>query len=478
MKKTALGFIACGFVSLAILTGFEPGEPPARAKKKFNVLFIAVDDLNNDLGCYGNNFVKSPHIDRLAKRGIKFDRAYTQYPLCSPSRSSLLTGYRPDQTGIYELQTHFRKNLPDVVTLPQLFKNNAYFSARIGKIFHYGVPGQIGTDGLDDPISWQQVINPKGRDKTEESKIKNLTPNRPLGSALAYYEADGTDDEQTDGLIANEAVRLLEQKKDEPFFLAVGFFRPHTPYVAPKKYFDLYPLDKIPLPREEENDLDDVPDAALFTKPPHWGLGEAQRREAQRAYYATISFMDAQVGKLLDALDRLKLSENTIIVLWSDHGYNVGQHGQWMKQSLFENSARVPLLISVPGGLRGKASGRTVELVDLYPTLAELCGLSAPTDLAGKSLTPLLKNPDAAWARPAYSQVLRNKIFGRSVRTERWRYTEWDEGKAGVELYDHQTDPDEFTNLSAKPEHSGTAKELAALLQKGTVRIVGNVKPE
>lgn len=450
----------------------------AQSNKKYNVLFIAVDDLNNDLGCYGNSFVKSPNIDRLASRGVKFDRAYTQFPLCSPSRSSLLTGYRPDQTGIYELQTHFRKNLPDVVTLPQQFKNNGYFSARIGKIFHYGVPGQIGTDGLDDPISWQQVINPKGRDKVEESLIKNLTPTRPLGSALAYYEAEGTDDEQTDGLIASEAVKLLEQKKNEPFFLAVGFFRPHTPYVAPKKYFDLYPLDKIPLPKEKAGDLDDVPDAALFTKPPHWGLGEGERRQAQRAYYATISFMDAQVGKLLDALDRLKLADNTIVVLWSDHGYNVGQHGQWMKQSLFENSARVPLLISVPGGQRGKVSGRTVELVDLYPTLAELCKLPAPADLAGKSLVPLLRNPAAAWDKPAYSQVRRNQIFGRSVRTERWRYTEWDEGKAGVELYDHQTDPDEFTNLSGDATHRETVQTLAALLRKGTVLPVSKAKSE
>lgn len=450
-----------------LLTSLKPVEPPTKAKKKYNVLFIAVDDLNNDLGCYGNPVVKSPHIDRLARRGIQFNRAYTQFPLCSPSRSSLLTGYRPDQTRIYELQTHFRKNLPDVVTLPQLFKNNAYFSARIGKIFHYGVPGQIGTDGLDDPISWHQVINPKGRDKVEESKVKNLTPDRPLGSALAWYAADGTDDEQTDGLIANEAVRLLEEKKDEPFFLAVGFFRPHCPYVAPKKYYDLYPLDQIPLPKEKAGDLDDVPEAALFTKPAHWGLGEAERREAQRAYYASISFMDAQVGKLLDALDRLKLTDNTVVVLWSDHGYNVGQHGQWMKQSLFENSARVPLLISVPGGLRGKTSGRTVELVDLYPTLAELCGLPAPTDLAGKSLVPLLKNPNAGWTKPAYSQVRRNTIFGRSVRTERWRYTEWDEGKAGAELYDHQVDPAEFTNLAQQADYKDRVKELAALLHKG-----------
>jgi iduronate 2-sulfatase len=436
------------------------------AAPKYNVLFIAIDDLNNDLGCYGNTFVKTPNIDRLAKRGVKFNRAYTQFPLCSPSRSSLLTGMRPDVTKIYELQTHFRKNLPDVVTLPQLFKNNKYYSARVGKIFHYGVPGQIGTDGLDDPISWDHKVNPKGRDKTEESLIKNLTPDRGLGSALSWRASEGTDDEQTDGMIANEAIKILTEKKANPFFLAVGFFRPHTPYVAPKKYFDLYPVDKVPLPKEIANDLDDVPEAALFTKPSHWGLSVDERKEALRGYYATISFMDAQVGKVLDALDKLKLTDKTIIVLWSDHGYNVGQHGQWMKQSLFENSARVPLIVSVPGGTKGKSSGRTVELLDIYPTLAELCGLSPAHKLQGTSLVPLLKDPNSIWEKAAYTQVRRGQIFGRSVRTERFRYTEWDEGKAGVELYDHQKDPDEFTNLAKDTNFMITVGEMATLLKK------------
>lgn len=465
-KQTISALMAFSLTVFLIMPIDESYAQKSAEKKKYNVLFIAVDDLNTDLGCYGNTFVKSPNFDRLAKIGVRFDRAYNQFPLCSPSRSSLLTGQRPDVTGIYELKTHFRETLPNIVTLPQLFKNNNYYTARIGKIYHYGVPGQIGTDGLDDPISWNHKINPKGRDKTEEPEVKNLTPARPLGSALAWRATEGTDDEQTDGISANEAIKILEQKKDEPFFLAVGFYRPHSPYVAPKKYFDLYPVDKVPLPKEIANDLDDIPDAALFTKPPHWGLSEADRREALRAYYATISFMDAQVGKLLDAVERLKLSDNTIIVLWSDHGYNVGQHGQWMKQSLFENSARVPLIISVPGVTKGKSSGRTVELLDIYPTLAELTGLDPHQKLQGQSLVPLLKKPDAPWNKPAYTQVRRNAIMGRSVRTERFRYTEWDGGKAGVELYDHQNDTYEFTNLSEKAEYKKTVTELAALLHK------------
>ena len=461
--KSILTFI----VLLLLSTTKLYAQQKTSSKKKYNVLFIAADDLNNDLGCYGNTFVKSPNIDRLAKRGILFDRAYTQFPLCSPSRSSLLTGQRPDVTGIYELQTHFRKNLPDIVTLPQLFKNNQYHSVRVGKIFHYGVPGQIGTDGLDDPVSWDHKVNPKGRDKAEEGNVINLTPKRPLGSALAYLATEGEDDEQTDGMTTNEAIRILEEKKDEPFFLAVGYFRPHSPYVAPKKYFDLYDPDKIPLPKEIANDLDDVPDAALFTRPSHWGLSEQERRQAQRAYYATISFMDSQIGKLLDALDKLKLADNTIIVFWSDHGYNVGQHGQWMKQSLFENAARVPLIISVPGGKKGKVSGRTVELLDIYPTLAELCGLDPKQKLQGRSLTALLQNPSAKWDKPAYSQVKRETFMGRSVRTVRYRYTEWDNGKAGIELYDHQKDPNEITNIvKSDPDHP-VVKELASLLRKG-----------
>lgn len=459
--------LVCSISGFHIHKSYAAEGQNGNAKKKLNVLFIAVDDLNTDIGCYGNKYVKTPNIDRLAKRGVKFDRAYTQFPLCSPSRSSLLTGQRPDVTKIYELQTYFRKTLPDVVTLPQLFKNNNYYSARVGKIYHYGVPGQIGTDGLDDPISWDHKVNPKGRDKTEESLVKNLTPDRGLGSALAWHASEGTDEEQTDGMVATEAIKLLKEKKNEPFFLAVGFYRPHSPYVAPKKYFDQYPLATIPLPKEVENDLDDIPEAALFTKPPHWGLSIAERKEALRAYYATITFMDAQVGRVLDELDRLKLTDKTVIVLWSDHGYNVGQHGQWMKQSLFENSAHVPLIISVPGGTKGQSSGRTVELLDIYPTLAELCGLTPTQKLAGKSLTTLLRNPDGIWDKAAYTQVRRNQIFGRSVRTERFRYTEWDGGKAGVELYDHQKDPNEFTNLAKEATYIITVSEMSMLLQKG-----------
>lgn len=444
-------------------------------KKKYNILFIASDDLNNDMECYGNRLVKTPNLNRLAARATRFDRAYNQYPLCNPSRASLLTGHRPDVTGVYNLVTNFRENLPEVTTLPQLFMNNGYFSARVGKIYHYGVPGEIGKNGLDDSVSWNKRINPIGRDKAEENKVTVLTPGRGVGASLTYLIADGEDEEQTDGIGANEAIRIMEEKKGQPFFLAVGFYRPHCPYIAPKKYFDLYPIEKISLPKQSSTDWNDKPEAAKWVNPLNYGLDESKLREALRAYYASISFMDAQVGRLLDALDRLKLTNHTIVVFWSDHGYNVGHHGQWMKQSLFEPSARNPLIIAVPGMTTGKSSGRTVELLDIYPTLAELCGLKADNKLEGKSLVPLLKKPDAQWDRPAYTQVARvlnqqqpnqRRIMGRSVRTERWRYTEWDEGKEGVELYDYQTDPGEFTNLAKNDKYKGTITTLSALLRK------------
>ncbi|MEX2232480.1 MAG: sulfatase [Cyclobacteriaceae bacterium] len=434
-----------------------------------NILFIASDDLNNRLSSYGHPLVKTPNLDRLAKRGIQFDNAYNQYPLCSPSRVSLLTGLRPDTTQVFDLQTLFRDKIPTVTTLPEFFKNNGYFSARVGKIFHFGVPGQIGTNGQDDPQSWNQVINPSGRDKKEEDKLTNYTPNRGLGSSLSWLEAEGTDEEQTDGMVAQQAIRLMRENKDKPFFIAAGFYRPHCPYIAPKKYFDLYPVEKITLPVEPPDHIKNIPKPAFFTDPLYWGLNEQQRKEVIRAYYASVSFMDAQVGKLLNAVDALGLADNTIIVFWSDHGYNLTEHGQWKKQSLFEEVARVPLFIAAPNAKgNGKVSKRVVELIDLYPTLAKLCGMEPPSYLAGADLTPLLNNPKAKWGRPAYTQVLRYRenIMGRSVRTERWRYTEWSQGDSGAELYDHKKDPHEYNNLAEHPDFANVREELSKLLNR------------
>jgi uncharacterized sulfatase len=477
----AIRFLLLGAALLMVPISSQAEEKP----RKFNVLYLVSDDLNNSLGCYGHPQVRSPRIDELAKRGVRFDRAYCQFPLCNPSRSSFLTGLRPDQTGVLDNAFVFRKKIPDVVTLPQLFQKNGYFVARVGKLYHYGVPNQIGTDGLDDPPSWQKVINPKGRDKDDEDKIFSIDGKKSFGGTLSWLSADGTDAEQTDGKIAEAAIGLLEQNKDKPFFLAVGFFRPHTPYVAPHKYFETYPADKVPLAKMPVDDRKDIPDPALPVKNPNYGLDEKTQREAVQAYFASISFMDQQVGQVLDALDRLKLRESTIVVFHSDHGYHLGEHGLWQKQSLFEESARVPLIISVPGmKAAGQASPSVAELVDVYPTLADLCGLERSENLAGKSLWPLLVSPMTPSSKVAVTQVQRGggqaakgktppaAFKGYSVRNERYRYTEWDGGKRGAELYDHETDPQEITNLADKPEMAEVVKEMKGKLAE----VLANLK--
>jgi iduronate 2-sulfatase len=443
------------------------GQQPAARRP--NVLLIMADDLSNDLGTYGNRVVKTPNLDRLAARGVRFDRAYNQYPLCNPSRASLLSGLRPDTIRVYDLTTELRKVRPGVVTLPQLFQQNGYLAARVGKIYHYGNPGDIGTSGLDDAPSWNQVVNPRGVDKDEEPLLTNYTPARGLGSALAFYASPAVDEEHTDGKVATETIALLEKNRDRPFFIGAGFYRPHCPFIAPRKYFDLYPLDRIAARPFSPEQMTQVPDAALFTRPANWNLTVDQQRETIRAYYASISFLDAQVGRVLDALDRLRLGEHTVVVFMSDHGYNLGEHGQWMKQLLFEPSARAPVIFAGPGVSKGGASSRTVEFIDFYPTLADLAGLAAPSSIEGRSLRPLLRNPKAEWNRPALTQVQRgtgqNAFMGYSIRNERWRYTEWDDGKKGVELYDETTDPAETRNLTADPKHRTIAENMQKLLR-------------
>jgi iduronate 2-sulfatase len=461
---------------LALLAGacLPAGRGHAGAPRRMNVLYITADDLNNRLGCYGDPVVQSPNIDRLAGRGVRFDRAYCQYPLCNPSRASFLTGLTPDHTRVYENATQFRKNVPDAVSMPQTFQKHGYYVARIGKLYHYGVPGQIGTDGLDDPPSWQKVVNPRGRDRAEESKIFSLVPGQ-FGGTLSWLAAEGTDEEQTDGIGAAEAIKLLQENGHKPFFLAVGFYRPHTPFVAPKKYFDMYPVDRIRLPEVPADERDGAPAPAFGSAKPEQGrMTDAQRREAIQAYFASTTFMDAQVGKVVNALERLKLADNTLVVFHSDHGYHLGEHGLWQKMSLFEESARVPLVIYDPRSRgRGRVSRRTVELVDLHRTLADLCGLNAPSNLDGESLSPLMQDPQAKWNHPAFTQVRRGggqgamPFMGRSVRTERWRYTEWADGERGAQLYDHKEDPHERRNLAADPSHAETVAEMRKLLRGG-----------
>ncbi len=453
---------------------------PANGKRP-NVLFIAVDDMNNDLGLYGNKTVQSPALDKFASEAMAFSHAYCQYPLCSPSRSSLLTGLRPDSTHVFELHYHFRQDLPYVITLPEMFRLNGYYVARVGKMFHYGNPGDIGTNGLDDKISWTERYNPAGIDRTAlEIDVINYTPKRGLGSAMAYYDdPDGTDDQHTDGKVADRAIELMAKhgKDKEPFFIGVGFYKPHCPWITPKKYFDLYKDKKIEVPRVNEKTKASYPAPALAsTRPwPDFGVTHRQAVQSKLAYYADISFVDAQIGRVLHALDSLGLKKNTIVVFWSDHGYQLGEHGLWFKRSLFEESVKCPLIIAFPGmKTAGQVCDKPVELVDIFPTLARLTGLKLPDNIQGFSLKPLLENPDnPQWDHPAYSQVYRfGKIPGYSIRTEKWRYTEWDFGKKGTELYDEQKDPEELHNLAADPQYAEVVRKLKSLLHQMHPRFV------
>jgi iduronate 2-sulfatase len=469
IARATLAWLVIALSGAAASTSAQT-PPPGTTPQRVNVLLIMADDLNDDIGTFGHPLVKTPNLDRLAARGVKFTRAYNQFPLCSPSRVSFLTGLRPDTTRVHDLQTDFRTVLPDVVTLPQMFKRSGYVSARVGKIYHYGNPGQIGTPGLDDPASWDHTVNPRGIDKDEEPLLVNYTPNRPgFGSTLAYYASPAPDEAHTDGKVATETIALLEKHRDRPFFLAAGFYRPHCPYIAPQKYFDMYPLDDVPAPPNTPRAAN-VPAPAWFTNPPFWGLDERQQREIIRAYYASISFLDANVGRLLDALDRLNLTDRTTVVFVSDHGYHLGDRGQWMKQTVFERCARAPLIIAGAGvAAQGSTSARVVEFLDVYPTLARLARVQAPPGLHGRSLMPLLADPRAAWDHPAISQVRRGPVgstfMGYSIRTERWRYTEWERGAKGVELYDAAVDPDELRNLADDPAQGVVMTELRRRLR-------------
>jgi iduronate 2-sulfatase len=472
------------FVLALIVFATIAGVVRAEAPGRMNVLLIVSDDLtNNSLGTYGGPR-ETPNIDALARRGVRFDRAYCQFPLCNPSRASFLTGLRPDSLRVYENATQFRKNVPDAQSLPQTFRKAGYTVARVGKLYHYGVPGQIGTEGLDDPSSWERTVNPRGRDKDDEDKIFTLTPDTKgparFGATLSWLAAEGTDEDQTDGKIALEVAKLLRQYADRPFFLGCGFFRPHTPYVAPKNYFHRHPLDAIALPSVPADHRKSAPPPAFgSSKKEQVVMSDDLRRQAIQAYRASTSFMDAQVGVVLKTLDELELADKTIVVFISDHGYHLGEHGLWQKMSLFENSSRVPLIIHDPRRPGdGRYCARTVELVDLHATLADLCGLDSPkTD--GTSLRPLLDDPSRVWDRPAFTQVSRGTptstgettkrdspwFMGRSVRTERYRYTEWDGGRKGAQLYDYKADPGELKNLVDDPALASVRDRLSALVR-------------
>lgn len=441
-------FLVCIFLS-ALVDSTHAATPP----KKLNVLLIAVDDLRDTLGCYGNTAVKTPNIDRLAARAVRFDRAYAQYSVCNPSRSSFLSGLRPDQTGVTDNRTPLRDRLPDVITLPQLLKEDGRHAAAFGKIFHLGGgrDAALRAKWMDLPRSWHTAqsfeATPLGRQKLAGRDLTGGKLNWCHWGAM-----DGVDDDQPDGQIAHAVCAEIEKLGDRPWVIGAGFMKPHDPFVAPKKYFDLYPEGSLALHRPPAGQTPAPPLAVGFGE-----LGSAfgqftdrERTEFLRAYYACTSYMDAQVGRVLATLDRLQLWENTVVIFLGDHGYHLGERAWWNKNTLFERSCRAPLLIAAPDMKPGVARG-LVEFVDLYPTVADLCGLTPPPNLAGQSLRALLRDPASPGKPAAFTLVTRGKARGDSIRTDRWRFTLWSDG--AVELYDHATDPEEDRNVaSSQPD--------------------------
>jgi iduronate 2-sulfatase len=440
-----------------------------------NVLFIASDDLRMNLGCYGDPVAQTPNLDRLARRGLLFERAYCQQALCNPSRSSLLTGLRPDTLRLWNLPTHFRDIHPDVVTLPQHFKQQGYFTQNVGKIFH-----NWRTTIQGDPVSWSvPAVLHFATHASDVAVIDGGTPPPNLATVRGAEARDVPDEAYFDGRVAAAAVHALRElsRRPEPFFLGVGFWKPHTPFNPPKRYWDLYRREDIP-PLRQPSPPRDVPRIALH------GAGEglagrpADAQELRHGYYAATSYMDAQLGKVLDELDRLGLADHTVIVFWSDHGFHLGEHGLWGKTSNFELDARVPLLIAVPGQTRpGSRSPALVELLDLYPTLVDVCGLPARPGLEGRSLRPLFARPEAVFKDAAFTQHPRppqttvpGEAMGYSLREERYRYTEWRAwatgAMLGVELYDHQADDAETVNLAADAQLADVRSRLAHRLAR------------
>lgn len=474
---------------LLLVSGF--GMPlSTSAEEPLNVLFIAVDDLRPELGCYGAAHIKTPHIDRLAASGMLFERAYCQVAVCNPSRSSVLSGTRPDTTGVLDNQHFMRPNMPDVISLPQHFKNHDYTSVSLGKIFHHSdrEPG-------DDPKSWSEPAwyhgEPYRHWFTKDSldyvkRLKSLPKDKQpkLIRAAPFEAADESDDLYPDGQTAVKTIETLKRLKADgkPFFLGVGFVKPHLPFTCPQKYWDLYPESSIQLAANAQRPKD-APEPAFHnnyelrsygTVPENGKVTDEMALKLIHGYRACVSFMDAQLGRVLDELDRRGLRKNTLIVLWGDHGYHLGENGVFTKMTNFENGTRVPLIVSFPGmKTAGQRTKALVELVDLYPTLAELCALPVPKHLEGTSFVPLLEKPDQPWKKAVFSQYLRTgkpPYTGRSIRTDRWRYTEWHDLKqqsAGAELYDELNDPQENVNLADGPAYVETRRDLSERLQAG-----------
>lgn len=455
------------------------------SKQKMNVLFIAVDDLRPQLGCYGVKQIISPNIDRLAARGLLFERTYCQQAVCGPTRASLLSGVRPDTSKIYGNNTPVRKAMPDVTTLPEHFKNNGYETISIGKLYHHPSDDRQGWSkepfraGTFPEGFW------KGRGYLTSTAITEMNMyNKQFpamkGRGPAFEAADVPDDSYPDGANTVHAIKELNRLKDKPFFLAMGLYKPHLPFNAPKRYWDMYKPEDIKL---ADNPF--VPKNAPSYAMTSWGelrnyygipkkgpCSDELARQLIHGYYACVTYIDAQVGRLLDEFERLKLIDNTVIILWGDHGWKLGEHGGWCKHTNFELDTHVPMILSVPGmKTDGRRTKALTEYVDIYPTLSEACGLDLPDHLEGHSMMPLLEDPERPWKKAAFSQYPRGRVMGHSMRTKRFRYTEWQNtGTKKImarELYDHEKDPHENVNAAADPTYKQDVQRLSEMLKQG-----------
>lgn len=507
--------IGCVIFSVLAIGKAAPDRP--------NVLFIVMDDMRPELGSYGEDHVVSPNIDRLAGEGMVYDRAYCQLSLCNPSRASVMTGLRPDSTGVYDLTTHFREKVPDVVTLPQQFKNHGYVTQAFGKIYHPAFPGHaIGSD-LGDPASWSVPIwmggpryyySPLGEKLTREVYRKKTGKSggalegwkEGFLRSLATEAPDVEDNVLYDGELTDRSIAALRRLADgqrgvggAPFFLAVGYLKPHLPFIAPKRYWDLYDPKEIELKGYREVPkgapkiavdvaLDELresypwdvrvdPDTgrpvsewATYDMPREGEIAPEQERRLLTGYYACVSFVDAQIGRLLDELDRLEIADNTVVVFWGDHGYHLGEQSLWSKFTNFEVGTRSPLIVRSPNSrAQGKRTAALVEFVDIYPTLCDLAGVPLPEHLEGLSFAPLLDFPGTPWKRAAFSQYPREEAMGYSVRTNSHRLTVWGAGtdQEEIELYDYSDEKGERVNVAGRPENRRIVASMKELLNQG-----------
>lgn len=446
-------------ILVSVLCSESTLADPSPRPDKPNVLFLMADDLNTALSGFGHPQCRTPHLDRLAERGVKFENMHCQYPVCGASRASLMAGLYPYTTLTLGNEGTLRGSMPDVVTLSQTFRRNGYHAVRIGKIYHMRIPFEVidGTAESDDPLSWNETFNMRAPEQNAAGVSTNWSPKDQGSQSFTGVVAEGGDSLHADGMAADRAIRVLHEVKDRPFFLAVGFVRPHVPLVAPRKYFDLYDRAAMQAPVVPSDDLADVPAIIRGYKNNRttYGVTPELHKGLLQAYYASVSYMDAQVGRVLDALEENGLSDNTIVVFTSDHGYMLGQHHKYQKQHLFEESTRVPFIVSVPwlSAQHGRGTQHITELVDLYPTLTDLAKLPAPAALQGDSLVPLLQDTKSStWKKDSAFTISRSG--GESLRTNDYRYTQWGFGGRGQELYDLNGDPGEFTNLATNPDYA------------------------